>query len=754
MIALAAWESLALLAGTLLPGVALALVGVLLFLAGLRVGRRWPPGAVRRLAQALRDLSAGGWEADLDDLRDGPAGEVAEEIRRLAASLRQAGREGRARSARLLEALEAFGDRGLLLLDRELVVQAASEGLARIVGGRPADFIGRPVAGIFTAESWKTLAAWLTDPEALEQSACQRGELRRADAEPSAVRLVVTAVPGSEREIALLVEMADEDEARSARLERDLAEARALSDAVAEAIVVIQQGRVVSLSGGAEAWLGGEVIGERLERLLAAEDLLLALDRVGRAEAGEKVEPFRCWIVPPAPHDPRRVEVRPVPCHHGAAPAVALALRVAAAREPRPRHSRDNQARLLALLETLTEGFVLLTPAAGEGWQVSLVNPHTRRLLGGARELVPGAGEQVLAEILDDCLGARTGSFREFLAAPPSAIGEPRTRVVEVAGPPPRSIEVSLRAVRTGEGELIGKVLVLRDVSAQRRRERQLAGSAQRLEQSRRSLQQAYEELSAANRNLEQRSEELARMNRELVELDRTRAQLLANISHELQTPLVSIRGYTQMVLEGRLGKINEEQRRGLEVAVRNVDRMVEMISALLAYARSEKAEPADPEPIDPRPVLAEVLDRHRESAAAQEVSLVAETVPEGLWLMAEQEALLQVLDNLVANAIKYNRRGGRVTVSITAGQGPWVELSVADTGLGIAPDEVDKVFDRFYRARNAAGIAGTGIGLATVRNLVEQHGGRIEVHSEPGQGTVFRVHWPRAEVRDAQSSV
>ncbi|MDQ7087996.1 MAG: PAS domain-containing sensor histidine kinase [Acidobacteriota bacterium] len=727
MIALATWETLALLAGALLPGLLLALVGLLLFFAGLGLGRRWPAGSVRRLVQALRDLASGRPVRALEDLPPGPAAEVGEEIQRLAAALGERERGGGGHSARLAEALDAFGDRGLLVVDRELRVLAAGEGFARLVGGRPGDFVGHPVAGVFTTESWQTLAAWLTAPEGLTEGGRMNAALRRAAGEPRAVRVAGVVLPGARGEIALLVEVAGDEQESGARLERRLEEARALTDAVAEAIVVVRDGVVVALSSGAERWLGSAVLGERLERLLAAEDLLLALDRVGRAQGGESVEPFHCWVVPPAPQDPRRVEARAVPCHHDGGPAVALALRAAAARLPRPRRSRDNEARLLALLETLTDGFVLLTPAPGDGWQVSLVNPHTTRLLGGSPALDPGMNEEDLARVLEGCLGTPAGSLREFLAAPPAAAAEPRTRVVEPAGAPPRSIELSLRAVRTAEGRLIGKVLVLRDVTAQRRRERRLAGSAEQLEHSRRTLQKAYEDLAAANRNLEQRSGELARMNKELVELDRTRAQLLANISHELQTPLVSIRGYTQMVLEGRLGKINEEQRRGLEVAVRNVDRMVEMISALLAYARSEKAEPADPEPTDPRPVLAEVLDRHRENAAAHEITIEARPVPEGLWLMAEQEALLQVLDNLVANAIKYNRRGGKVEVGFSAEEGPWVELAVRDTGLGIAADEVGKVFDRFYRARNATGISGTGTGLATVRNLVEQHGGRIE---------------------------
>jgi hypothetical protein len=212
---------------------------------------------------------------------------------------------------------------------------------------------------------------------------------------------------------------------------------------------------------------------------------------------------------------------------------------------------------------------------------------------------------------------------------------------------------------------------------------------------------------------------------------------------------LVSIRGYTQMILEGRLGRINDEQRRGLEVALRNVDRMVDLINKLLGLARAEAGAPVQPTAVDPGEIAAEVLERHQAAARRRTVQLEAHIEEPGARVAAEREGLVQVLDNLVGNAIKFNRAGGRVLVSVQAGQPGFIRLDVSDTGVGIPPEEQGRVFERFYRGRGAAGAPGSGIGLATVKTIVTRHGGTIELESTPGQGSVFRVLWPRFAALD-----
>jgi signal transduction histidine kinase len=198
------------------------------------------------------------------------------------------------------------------------------------------------------------------------------------------------------------------------------------------------------------------------------------------------------------------------------------------------------------------------------------------------------------------------------------------------------------------------------------------------------------------------------------------------------------------MILEGRLGRVNDEQRRGLEVALRNVERMVEMIGNLLGLARAERSSPLEGEPVELAGALHDALERAHAAAVRRGVRLEMRPVPAGLSVLAEREAFGQVLDNLLGNAIKFNRSGGSVSVAVRPGPGDAVTLEVTDTGIGIAPDERERIFERFYRGRGAAATPGTGIGLALVRSVVLRHGGRVEVESAPGQGSTFRVTWPR----------
>lgn len=746
MIALV-WESFGDAGLGLLFGLLLALVALLLVALGVRLGRRWPGRSDRTLVRALRELAAGRLEVDLEIDGNDPSAELGRAVEDLIRSLRERQRHHDHRARLLGDALETFPGRALMLLDKELRVHLAGESLARLVGGRPMDFDDQPASSLFTSESWASLLPLVTDREKMREGIVAEAVLLRAGGEPVPVRVQAADVLYPEEGLLFLLEQVSGEGAPGEDLSERLAAAEGLLDGIGDGIAVVREKRFVSVSSAARRWLGEGGDERGLEEILPAEDLLLALDRVSRAEKGEAVEPFRSWIISSRSGlPPRRMEIAPVPYRHEGRPAAALIFRAVEKDVVSPRRYMENQARLLAVLETVADGFVLLTPppSGSAWWQVSLTNPRTASLLGLEEGFPLGASEQqlraVMAPSFKDPL-ALTAFLDECREDP----GARREAVLELAAPGGRSLELSARPVLGHEGQLIGRVLVLRDVTRHRLRERELTTSAEQLGRSRNSLQRAYEELSSVNRNLRRKAEELAKMNEELVELDRIRSQLLANVSHELQTPLVSIRGYTQMVLEGRLGRINEEQRRGLEVAVRNVDRMVEMISTLLAYARSESKDSVETEPTDPAPILEEVFERHRESAAAGGITLERKIEDDGLRLLAEKDGLLQVLDNLVGNAIKYNRSGGGVEVSVAPGPEGFATIEVRDTGIGIPEDEASKIFERFYRGRGAAGISGTGIGLATVRNLVHQHEGRITLESQPGKGSTFRILWPRA---------
>jgi signal transduction histidine kinase len=232
--------------------------------------------------------------------------------------------------------------------------------------------------------------------------------------------------------------------------------------------------------------------------------------------------------------------------------------------------------------------------------------------------------------------------------------------------------------------------------------------------------------------------------NRRAERSEQDRRQLVVNMGHEIRTPIASIRGHAEALLD-RTGKPSaEETRRYLEVIRRETERLGALVDDLLVVASGESGElRLDLRPVDVGAVagqvvatLAPIADRDRK------VKLVAQ-IPEAplppAW--ADRDRLTQVLMNLVRNGIAYTPEGGIVSVAVGAA-GDWVEVAVADTGVGIAPGDLDRIFDRFYRTDESRSRAtgGFGLGLAISRELVEAMAGRIAVESEPGAGSRFTV--------------
>jgi signal transduction histidine kinase len=244
---------------------------------------------------------------------------------------------------------------------------------------------------------------------------------------------------------------------------------------------------------------------------------------------------------------------------------------------------------------------------------------------------------------------------------------------------------------------------------------------------------------------LAERQAELAEQAERLSKLDEDRNQFLAIVSHELRTPLTSIISFTELI-RGEAGELTPEGVRFLDIIERNADRLHRLIGDLLMLERLEAgALPLDLAEVSVPDLAAEAVRSASAGAAKQEVALEVVAEP-GPVVRGDQRRLLQVLDNLIANAVKFTHRKGRVRVSATWQDRQW-RIDVADSGIGIPPDEVDQLFSRFVRASNArkAGLPGTGLGLSVVKVLVEMHGGRVEVSSTLGQGSTFSIYLPTA---------
>jgi heavy metal sensor kinase len=228
-----------------------------------------------------------------------------------------------------------------------------------------------------------------------------------------------------------------------------------------------------------------------------------------------------------------------------------------------------------------------------------------------------------------------------------------------------------------------------------------------------------------------------------------------ADASHELRTPLTSIQGTVQVALSRE--RTAEELRETLGEVIEETEWMLHLVDGLLTLARSEEGTgAAEHAPVEITALLADAVEMGQ--MLAMEKDLVVEMEPsERLYVTGSAGQLRQVFLNLVSNAVKFTTRG-RVTVgaqrTIDNEGRRWVEVKVEDTGVGIPPEELSRVFDRFYRGDAArARSAGTGLGLAIARLLVEQHGGRIEVQSRLGAGSRFTVILPERDRRQSGQS-
>jgi len=237
----------------------------------------------------------------------------------------------------------------------------------------------------------------------------------------------------------------------------------------------------------------------------------------------------------------------------------------------------------------------------------------------------------------------------------------------------------------------------------------------------------------------------------ELRELDELKTRFLAAVSHELRSPLTSIVSYAELIRDENV--LPPIASRFLDVISRNAERITKLVGDLLLLSRIEAGViPLVLAPLSVAEVIAEAVQAAAPGAADRGVALDG-AAPDGPPVRADRARLVQVIDNLIANAVKFTDEGGRVRVTAAAdGQG-W-RIDVQDSGIGIPPDDIGHLFDRFFRASNAtmAGRPGSGLGLSIVKEVAELHGGRVEVTSTLGSGTTVHLFLPVQESPDRGS--
>ncbi|CAG1008905.1 MAG: PAS domain-containing sensor histidine kinase [Candidatus Methanoperedens sp.] len=248
--------------------------------------------------------------------------------------------------------------------------------------------------------------------------------------------------------------------------------------------------------------------------------------------------------------------------------------------------------------------------------------------------------------------------------------------------------------------------------------------------------------------------EQLERSYEELLEADNVKTEFISNITHELLTPLTSIRGFVELLEDETMGKINAEQKKSLEIILRNCDRLIKLIKELLDTSNLENNKLGFQFGlVSLNSILSKTIHDIHPQANDKQITIIKDIqqLPE-IW--GDEERLVQVLMNLLINAIKFTPHKGKITIKAKADI-EHINISISDTGIGIAPDKLNSIFDRFYQVDGSARrkYGGVGIGLSICRSIIDKHFGKIWAQSD-GKGSTFHIVLPKLKYKSGEDYV
>lgn len=348
----------------------------------------------------------------------------------------------------------------------------------------------------------------------------------------------------------------------------------------------------------------------------------------------------------------------------------------------------NEKSKTLTIINHMADG-VLVTDQNGF---IVLNNPAISRMLGLEGESPLGkhpfdwTRNEELAQMVEKVLGMKESDSSQRISQ-------------EIAwGNPPKKFFMAHSApVRNEQGEILGSVTILNDVTW-------------------------------------------------FKELDQMKSDFVDMVSHELRSPLSSIRQQISLVVDKIVGEINEKQSQILNRVQERIDELIGMINNLLDLSRIEAGRLVQQkEKINLADIIKGVLELMAEEAEKKRLNFEVSIDPQLPLIYADPQSMETVITNLVSNAIKYNREDGKVLISAQR-RGEFVEIKVADTGVGIAKADLPRVFDKFFRIRTeyTRKVVGSGLGLPLTKAIIEAHLGSITVKSEPERGTEFTVLLPQ----------
>lgn len=259
-------------------------------------------------------------------------------------------------------------------------------------------------------------------------------------------------------------------------------------------------------------------------------------------------------------------------------------------------------------------------------------------------------------------------------------------------------------------------------------------------------VSQEVTERKKAEDELKEALEKLQLANEELKRLDHMKDDFFSNVSHELKTPMISVMGYIGMILKEKVGSLAEQQKKFLEISYKNLLKLGKNIDDLLDLAElGVHKEAWTFERVDLRKVIEFSCSTVDPLAKEHQIQVEVQLPPDPVWISGVEDKLNQLFDNLFSNAIKYNRKGGRIGVNLHQ-DSEYAYAWITDTGVGISHQSLKEVFTRHFqgKARPLGDAKGLGIGLSLVQEIVELHRGKIHLESELGSGTTFIVKLPK----------
>ncbi len=515
------------------------------------------------------------------------------------------------------------------------------------------------------------------------------------------------------------------------------AKVQALFEACPLAIMSLDlKGAIRLWNRGAEqmfGWRAEEVLGKALPTIPPGEEKeyerLLQAQFNGISHAGVEVHRQRrdgslarlsLWTVPL--RDPQGSITGNVAILAETADARSAEQRYSAllAREEEARSQFRAERRFRQLLEAAPDA-ILEIDAAGH---IVLVNAGAERLSGYSRDELLGQSLEIMvpSELRTQHIHHR-GSYRENPSTRP--MGSGLVLHVQRKDGTLVPVEISLSPVHYDADTHV--TAIIRDISERKQAEAQI-----------REIQERFTgELTATNQELALRNQEIERANR-------LKTEFVASMSHELRTPLHTIIGFAELMAEELEGPLNDKQKRFIGHIYKDSLHLLELINDVLDISRIEAGRlELRRSTFDLTAAVDEVLATIRPQAMAKSLHL-AESAAPGVQLRADRVRFKEILYNLLSNALKFTPEGGRISVDTEIADG-FARITVTDSGIGIPPEELNSIFDKFYQVGSTTrGVKeGTGLGLAITKQLVEAHGGKIWVRSDTGQGSSFHFSMP-----------